>query len=828
MNKIYRIIFLLVFVITSNLSAISQSSHQTRLTTEWEYCQYKLGGIWEVWRDKQHQILPWNKISLPHCFNAFDAVDPDKRYYQGEGWYRKTLTVNNPFQNGRTLLHFEGVGQKSIVYIYTNKVGEHVGGYDEFTIDISDAIQEFTKNKIIASKFGNQIPLAVCADNSRDLEMIPSDLSDFNLYGGIYRNVNLVYVPEVSLDHLIVKPSLTADFKSASLSIGSALYNPSEKKGAVELSVELLSPEGITVYTATKKIEIWKNEKEIDLFNLKKPQLWSPQNPVLYTLRVVIKSESGIHQLSEKIGFRSFEFKEKGPFYLNGSRLLLRGTHRHEDHAGMAAAMTDDLIRKEMTMMKEMGVNFIRLGHYQQSKLVLDLCDELGILVWEEIPWCRGGLGGQTYQGQARRMLQNMIEQHFNHPSIIIWGIGNENDWEGDFEEFDREKIRVFMKELNNIAHTLDNSRKTAIRRCDFCKDIVDVYSPSIWAGWYRGRYTDYKKASLNEMQKVNHFFHAEWGAESHAGRFSVNPEKDLEKIASGFNADERQGDYKMTGGDFRASRDGDYSESYAVNLIDWHLKEQETMEWLTGSAYWPFKDFSTPLRPENPIPYVNQKGIVQRDLTKKEAYYVFQSYWTDKPMVHIFGHEWTTRWTEDDDPNQVKVFSNCSEVELFVNGISQGKKKRNSQDFPAAGLRWDVKFNEGTNTLKALASIKGTLIYDEISINFQTKKWDKPSKIVFEEIDNQNDTCTVRVSAFDANNVPCLDANQYVEFGITGSGKLIDNLGIVGGSKKIQLQNGKAIIKIKLNNSVSMASAKIEGIGNAFLQIQNTKTANH
>jgi len=283
-----------------------------------------------------------------------------------------------------------------------------------------------------------------------------------------------------------------------------------------------------------------------------------------------------------------------------------------------------------------------------------------------------------------------------------------------------------------------------------------------------------------------------------------------------------------MTGGDFRASRDGDYSESYAVNLIDWHLKEQETMEWLTGSAYWPFKDFSTPLRPENPIPYVNQKGIVQRDLTKKEAYYVFQSYWTDKPMVHIFGHEWTTRWTEDDDPNQVKVFSNCSEVELFVNGISQGKKKRNSQDFPAAGLRWDVKFNEGTNTLKALASIKGTLIYDEISINFQTKKWDKPSKIVFEEIDNQNDTCTVRVSAFDANNVPCLDANQYVEFGITGSGKLIDNLGIVGGSKKIQLQNGKAIIKIKLNNSVSMASAKIEGIGNAFLQIQNTKTANH
>ena len=117
-------------------------------------------------------------------------------------------------------------------------------------------------------------------------------------------------------------------------------------------------------------------------------------------------------------------------------------------------------------------------------------------MVWEEIPWCRGGLGGDVYKEQARRMLTNMIEQHYNHPSVIIWGLGNENDWPGDFTEFDKEKIRTFMKELNDLSHKLDPSRKTAIRRCDFCKDIVDVYSPSIWAGWYRGIYTEYKEVS--------------------------------------------------------------------------------------------------------------------------------------------------------------------------------------------------------------------------------------------------------------------------------------------------------------------------------------------
>jgi beta-galactosidase len=155
-------------------------------------------------------------------------------------------------------------------------------------------------------------------------------------------------------------------------------------------------------------------------------------------------------------------------------------------------------------------------------------------------------------------MLTDMIEQHRNHPAVIIWGLGNENDWPGDFPEFDKGKIRTFMSELNTLSHQLDPTRMTAIRRCDFCKDIVDVYSPSIWAGWYRGIYTEYRESTEKEIKGVNPFFHAEWGGDSHALRHSETPDKVLLDVAAGGGADERSGAASLFGGAARVSKDGE------------------------------------------------------------------------------------------------------------------------------------------------------------------------------------------------------------------------------------------------------------------------------
>jgi beta-galactosidase len=795
----------------------------TRLNDNWQFLKQDLGGIWEAVRPVKQgnpESVPfWTNVTLPHCVNARDAVDPDVNYYQGPAWYRTRLEIQNPYIKGRTLLHFEGAGQKTSVYVYTTKVGSHVGGYDEWTVDITDAVETFKKTDVFKKQFQGKIPISIRTDNSRDLEMIPSDLSDFNLYGGIYRYLDLVYVPALSVDKLFTNAEVNSGGKTGTLNVKARFYNPSDVHSA-GVSIKLIDPLGKTIIENRKIIHDLQGDITIADFTIKNPVLWSTEKPELYTAEITVITKEGVFTQSAKVGFRYFEFVTKGPFLLNGKRLLIRGTQRHEDQAGVAAAMTEDMIRKEMIMIKDMGANFIRLAHYQQSRIVLNLCDSLGILVWEEIPWCRGGLGGDQYKDQARRMLTHLIEQHYNHPSVIIWGLGNENDWPGDFPEFDKQKIRTFMKELNDLAHHLDPSRKTAIRRCDFCKDIVDVYSPSIWAGWYRGIYTEYKQVTEEEFKKVDHFLHMEWGGDSHAGRNSENPDKALQNIKAVGAADERAGDASLFGGAARVSKDGDWSESYICNLFDWHLKEQETMPWLTGSAQWIFKDFSTPVRPDNPVPYVNQKGVVERDLTKKEGYYVFQSYWTKKPMVHIYGHSWPVRWGDDGEEKMVKVYSNCDEAELFINNKSAGIKRRNSQDFPAAGLRWNVKFLKGENSVKVIARKGKIQVEDSIHFQYQTEKWGKPAKAIFEKISEENGVATVQVKLLDKKNIQCLDAANWVRFGITGDGKLVDDLGTSSGSRKVQMYNGRAVISVQTNNGKSAVSAKVDGIETVFLNL--------
>jgi beta-galactosidase len=542
-------------------------------------------------------------------------------------------------------------------------------------------------------------------------------------------------------------------------------------------------------------------------------------NPALYRCETTLTSEHGTMNVAECFGLRAFDFLPHGPFYLNGERLLLRGTQREEDHAVIGPAMTDDLIARELKLIKDMGANFLGLAHHQQSRRVLDLCDELGLLVLEEVPWSRGGLRGEGYKQEVRDMLSAMIDQHYNHPSVFIWGLGNENDWPGDFPEFDRQKIRTFVKELNDQAHTLDKTRKTFLRRCDFCKDIVDVYSPSIWAGWYHGPYTNYKSVSQKEMGKVNHFLHLEWGGDSHAGRHSEDPDRLLAMFTTG-QLGGNSADYLLTGGQDNAPDKGDWSESYVCNLFDWHLKEQENMPWLTGTAQWIFKDFSTPLRPGNPVPYVNQKGLAERDLTLKEGYYVFQSYWADKPMIHIYGHSWPIRWGDPDERKLVKVHSNCERVKLFVNGASCGEKIRNPQNFPAAGLHWLVQFVAGENRLKAVGEKSGTTVVDEIRFEYRTEKWEKPARFELSEVTRNGEIVKIEARLLDAKNVRCLDARNRVLFGLAGDGGLIDDTGTSTGSRKVELYNGRAEISLLTNGGKSVLSVSAEGIPTSFLSL--------
>ena len=779
----------------------SPSSTAQRLNRGWEFFEGSLAGPWEAWHLK---TLEWQQVQLPHCFNHYDACDPDKPLYRGQGWYRTKLKCANPYPQGRTLLHFAGAGQRTAVYAASAQVGQNAGGYNQFVTDITEA--ERASN--------GELQLAVLCDNSRDLDSIPSDLSDFNLYGGLYRPVTLIYLPAIAVERMHIR-SEVAPGHPAKCSLTARLYNPGSLTDRLTLEIEVIDSSGAKVYINSLVLAPWSGNVEVARFSVDDPHLWSPSSPSLYRCRLTVKSKHGEQTCTERFGLRKIEFVEHGPFLLNGEKLFLRGTQRHEDHAGYAAAVPEEVTRQELQMVCEMGTNFIRLAHYPQDELVLDLCDELGLIVWEELPWCRSGVGDEQMRNMAEGLLRSMIDQHFNHPSIVFWGLGNEEDWPDMYPGDGKETIRSVMQRLQKVAHEQDPSRFTSFRRCDPAKDIPDVYSPSIWAGWYSGEYRQYQQQLEHHRGTVAHLLHMEWGADTHAQRHAEEPygEAGALFLPSAETATRSVPALPIV-------KNGDWSETYACDLFDWYLKVQETLPWFAGSAQWIFKDFATPDRPENPVPRVNQKGLVERDLTRKEGYFVFQSYWSKHPMVHIYGHSWPVRWGSAKEKRLVRVYSNCDSVELFLNDESCGVKRRDSQDFPCAGLRWTLTFREGNNSLRAVAHKDSSSVIDKTQFSYQTTPWSKPAELRLVSSKRTGKTATIEAKLFDQSGTLCLDARNRVRFGLTGGGKLNDNLGTSTGSRVVELYNGRAEISILLGLQPSIICVSSEGLPDAFFRV--------
>ena len=442
-----------------------------------------------------------------------------------------------------------------------------------------------------------------------------------------------------------------------------------------------------------------------------------------------------------------------------------------------------------------MGANFVRLAHYPQDPEIYKTCDELGLLVWDELPWCRGGVGNDIWKENTKNMLTEIINQNYNHPSIIIWSLGNEMYWLPDFENGgNTEKITSFLIELNDLAHKLDPSRKTAIRKYYEGANVVDVFSPSIWSGWYSGSYKSYQKAINTYKKEYKAFLHTEYGGSSHLGRHTENPITGEGKIQSdGWEEAIVQTDVA------NIAQIGDWSENYIVDLFDWHLRISENDSTFIGNAQWAFKDFGTPLRPENAIPYMNQKGLVDREGNKKDAFYVFKSYWSKNPFTYIESHTWTERQGPKGLKRDVSVYSNCPKVELFLNGKSLGTKNRDTKAFPAAGLNWSLQFKNGKNTLESVGYTNdGKRFKDKLEINYRFVKNGKATNLTLSSKKLENGNYLVTALAEDKNGLRCLDYEKRVYFQCLSGGETLKSMGTPTGSESIEMANGKASIEVK------------------------------
>lgn len=785
MNKFFPVIAfisLLLFLSNKDIDSVDKSFAERKIeniNSDWQYLEKNLQTIEEL----QDQSS-WEKIDLPHTWNQWDAVDNAPGYRRDASWYQKEIFITE-YEDAQYLLYFEGVNITSEVYVNGEKAGGHVGGYLGFEVDITPFIKKNQNNKI-----------SIRVDNSYNPDVIPSQKADFFIYGGITRDVWLKILPNINLKNIQVStPKVSA--QSASTQVKIDFHNPQLLNKKFTINCKILDPSTQQV-VAEKTIQTNKlnTSNTVVLPEIKNPKLWSPDHPHLYQVSTqLLKGKKVVDEKIETIGYRWFHFEDYGAFYLNGERLLLRGTHRHEEHAGYGAAMPNALHRKDIEQIKGIGANFLRLGHYPQDPEVYKACNELGIIVWDELPWCRGGMGEATWQSNTERLLQEQIQQNYNHPSILFWSLGNEIYWLPDFENGDdKDRMNQYLTKLNDLAHQLDDSRMTAIRKYYAGADLVDVFSPSIWSGWYAGVYTNYQKTLSENQKKYPRFLHMEYGGSSHVGRHVENPitgdgsmnEDDWAEVANQVNIK-------------NIAKSGDWTENYIVDLFDWYLGITETKEDFSGNAQWAFKDFGTPLRPENAIPYLNQKGLVDRAGNPKDAYYVFKSYWSNEPFVYIESHTWTERRGPEGKTRNLAVFSNCESVELFHNDKSLGKKVRTVGEFPACGLNWDVLFTKGKNQLIAKGFKNGkTISADTITVNYDYNQAGKADKIILSHrlLANGNYLIEAFMNDKDGNRV--LDYEKHLYFSKDGAGAFLKNYGTPTRSQVIQMANGYAAIELE------------------------------
>ena len=732
----------------------------------------------------------WTPVTLPHTWNRFDATDPRPEYRRDASWYARTLDLSAyPAAAGdRVVLRFEDANMLADVYVNGVRAGGHVGGYVGFDIDITPFVRRNGPNE-----------LRVRVDNTDDPELIPSDKSDFVIYGGLTRDVWLAVEPAVAIRRFSIRtPQVSRAAATTELAID--LRNPARATGAFALDATLADPEGRIVGRASTSGTLAGDTTQsvaLALPRLRSPRLWSPGTPVLYTVAVTLRrAGASVDRVEDHVGYRWYRFEPHGPFYLNGERLLLRGTQRHEDFAGYGNALPNAMHRDDMAQIKALGANFVRLAHYPQDPEVYRAADSLGLLVWDELPWCRGGVGDSLWRANTRRLLAEQIRQNINHPSIILWSLGNEvADVVDPTKSGDPDTLRAFMASLGRIAHTLDPDRPTATRKFEAGADVVDVYSPSIWAGWYGGVYRDYEKALTQARARFPRFLHMEYGADAHFGRHTETPITG-EGLAIDSGVAEQVGKRVKN-----VAREGDWSESYQTDLLDWHLMVSERLPWLTGTAQWIFRDFATPLRPENPIPFVNEKGLLTRDGNHKDAYYVFRSYWTETPkFAYLVSHSWTERSGPAGRPREVRVYSNCAAVELHVDGTSQGVRQRRRDDFPGQGLRWKVVFHEGNNALRAscagmAADERG--VADSMVVHYEYAEAGRPDHIVLSTDSLPDGHLLVQAMLVDAHGRRSLGARDRIYFSRSGGGALVADRGTPTGSRVIEAADGRAAIEL-------------------------------
>lgn len=632
-------------------------------------------------------------VHLPHTWNALDA-DATPVYYRGTAYYTKKLFIDNRWRGKRLFLRFEGAFSVTNVFMNKKHLGEHRGGYGAFVFEITDFVN-----------YGEYNELRVNVDNSLQLDVMPLG-GDFNFYGGIYRDVHLVITDKVNISLTdfaspgvyITQKKVTK--KDAEVSVKVCLSNSCNNSENRSLRVRIMNNEK-KVCEQKRNISIVKGESSASFdFYINNPRLWNGvTDPFMYQVEVSLLDNGKLSdQIVQPLGLRYYTIDSDKGLFLNGEHLPLHGVCRHQERSEVGNALHKEHHDEDIALIVEMGANAVRLAHYPQSTYTYDLMDKYGLITWAEIPFVgpageidRGYTNMDSFKKNGKQQLVELIRQHYNHPSIFFWGLFNELKFDGD-------NPTEYIMELNDLAHKEDHTRLTTAATNRSAKEPVnkvpDLIAWNQYFGWYGG---DAK--TLGSFLDDTHAQHPDLkiGLSEYGAGASIWHQQDSVKIGkvSGYWHPENYQTY--------------------CHMESWKAIAERPFVW--GTFIWNMFDFGSAHRTEGDRSGINDKGLVTRDRkVKKDAFYFYKANWNTKiPMVYIANRRHNERTANVTD---VMVFSNQPEVELFVNGISQGTMKK---DGFAVFRSNGVMLKQGKNLVEVKCMGKVKNLTDSVVWNVNT-----------------------------------------------------------------------------------------------------------
>ncbi|CDA87526.1 beta-galactosidase [Bacteroides sp. CAG:754] len=665
--------------------------------------KFTKGSPFEAQLDK-YDDSSWETVNIPHTWNDKDADDETPGFYRGPAWYRKQLFVDKSQEGRQAIIYFEGANQEVQLYLNGQFIGEHKGGYTRFCFDITSNL-----------RYGQENLFAICVNNVYNPN-IPPLSADFTFFGGIYRDVYLQFMNPVHIatnDYAssgVYIRTPEVNNSSASIEITTLLTNALSHTTEVIVENIICDADGKEVKKKITEVKLLSGETKADIsgkIKINSPRLWDIDDPYRYIVytRILDKGKGILlDEVVNPLGLRWFEFDSEKGFFLNGKWRKLIGTARHQDYFHKGNALRDELHVQDVLLLKEMGGNFLRVSHYPQDPVVMEMCDKLGIVTSVEIPVVNAVTETEEFLYNSVEMAKEMVRQDFNRPSVMIWGYMNEIFLRRPYTE--GRQLEDYYRFTEKVARALeatireeDPSRYTMMayhNAPEFYEDahlteIPMIQGWNLYQGWYEPDINEFQRLldRAHKMYKGKVLLVTEYGPGVDSRIHSYQPER------------------------------FDFSQEYGLIYHKHYLNEMMKRPFVAGSSLWNLNDFYSESRIDA-VPHVNNKGVLGLDREVKDTYLFYKAALVQRPMLVIGNREWKTRGgvvnTEQKECIQsVPVFSNAEEVELLVNNRSLGKKKTES-----GYALFDVPFVNGENQLEAFAIVGDNKLHDMLRIQFR------------------------------------------------------------------------------------------------------------